>query len=372
MNLFRKLLMAVGITILHGTSILAAVPVWAATETDVGVTSNHQTHPEQNENASSSKNGMEMIDIQSLYKESMRYGPTERFYVPSRIELEQFSRIFRQVIHFHETGDTERLLELNAVAGPLGFEILQTVGTGDLPITVIREKGSIRGGRGFYALAGRKNVTRPTVVQTPHALSDAHTGSLGLATFLETTSSAFFSSTMRRSASSSPVSPDPGDPDDSEHDSQEIGYDIADAAHSLDHYFAAATQSYARSHPDLLVIQFHGFVSDSNDPSRDFDGIISSGREADHRPPVEERLIRQFKLAMKSRRIGIYGQDTSAYGALSNLQGQFIHSSSMGVFLHIELAHHCRKALSRSRNDRADLIDTIQRMISDYEIYQNR
>jgi len=207
-------------------------------------------------------------------------------------------------------------------------------------------------------LADEYVASRPMLVQTPHGRSDARTGHLGLKAFLESDAAAFFSSTMRRDAPVKREIPVDGD---------EPELSLADPSHNTLHFFQGATRAFALTHPDLLVVQLHGFKEIPDDETRHFEIVISAGLQPEKENARHRKIKGTALKSLKKRKTGLFGVQTQILGALTNVQGQLINRSGTGMFIHIELSRSYRNALFSDSKLMNQFIQMIRKVKRNYE-----
>ncbi len=323
---------------------------------------------------------------------------TDLYQIPTDGELAAFEAMFIDVLMAHETGDDTKIQAMKPVAEKLGFTI-ETFqgksGKSDAAITVIREPDTMRRGGGIYFIARQTDPSRPAVIECPHARSDAFTGQLGLEVFLRGKSAALFCSSMRRNtpvfgkeptvtkiapaladSSNGPSNnqPNPNDQEAGSEDSvieatDETGmtaYSEADPAHQGNSFFQSAHKAWMQRHPSSLIIQIHGFRN-SGEQDRKFDLIVSNGTNP-VKPPLflleAEHLLKQ---CYPTTAIGLFGRDTSIFGAVTNVQGQYVNRFSAGFFLHLEIERTFRESLKKNSSSRLGFATCINRLIQTYE-----
>ncbi|MBN1356757.1 hypothetical protein JXA40_10895 [bacterium] len=287
--------------------------------------------------------------LKDLYYSARDLEDQDAYREPTDRELKEFSDLMDQLLVCIRSGQTGRISQLVPVADGLGFQIRQSVRGAGREYTVIMEKGKLRFGGGFYAVAETPPPVRPALVQTPHARSDAFTGRIGIRVVLKTRSAAFFSSTMPRDRLIS------GDRDITE---------ISDPAHNARSFFQCATETFARHNPDLLVIQLHGFRKNDE---RNFDAILSSGQSISRHSELQSRIAECIRENFRDRTIAVFGRDTNELGALTNIQGRYINTKTSGLFLHLEMDWEFRKSIVKAEPMMKRFTRCVNRIISIYE-----
>jgi len=329
----------------------------------------------------------------NIYASAQEYAAHDHYYRPTDKEIVEFEKFFTDTVIAHETNDPDLLNRARAQGTALGFTVLRLPmdpGDASRPTTVIRELPGHNHGGGIYFLAPPAGdsgiVRRGCVIECPHARSDAFTGKLGMMFFEKGAVSAFFSSTMRRDAmepagtmsggtdSAEPVPSQETSPARDTEDTMEDGpdhtvYPDSDPAHAGDSFFQAAHRSWMRCHPAALVIQFHGFQGDPELPDRQFDLILSNGRTTD--PPASFFLEseRRLKRCLPGRKIGLYGRDTNLFGALTNVQANYIQKYTAGMFWHLEMERRFRESLMAEDALRSVFYKCIIEIIEAYETH---
>jgi hypothetical protein len=292
-----------------------------------------------------------------LYVKSQGERAASVYRRPAMEELSEFHAVFDAFIEMHESRKFEMVDELNTRAGKMGFEILRLQSDPARGYTILREVEGFEGGGGIYILTDCLRSTRPMILQCPHAQSDLNTGKIGILALQKTQASAFFSSTVRRDASVQNPTLNSTDPDNS-----------ADLAHSKDTFFQVATAAYCQVHPDLLLLQVHGFDSAKNTPSsRSFSIILSPGKKQTRSASFYEKCIEIFKNALPARDIADAGTKTKELEATTNVQGKFVRSHGAGEFLHIEISDSYRKELILSSKSQEEFFGCLNQIMAAYE-----
>lgn len=343
----------------------------------------------------------EILTTESILADAQHHEVSDLFRQPSSRECLEFESLVLDLLMAHDDGNPEPFHALNLRADKLGFTIERYPETFDQTVrtvTVLREKESVRMGAGIYFFAGTAGKTRPAIIECPHARSDTFTGRIGTAVFMQGEVDALFCSTMRRNTPSMPQSfatdaetpaptalPSghiPGEvPENNEEDSAaestesesaETGplppYGPADPAHNASSFFQIVHRTWMQRHPSSLVIQLHGFKLDPDaSADRCFDLIISDGRKPGT-PPLflleSERILSQ---CLPQVRTGLFGRDTSEFGALLNVQGQYVNRYSAGFFCHIEMERGFRDKLMENPTLKHLFASCINRLIQAYE-----
>jgi hypothetical protein len=295
--------------------------------------------------------------LQEIYEQTQTSASLNQYHIPLQAELNGFKVLFRKIIEIHERKKFRSLKTLEKSAGKLGFQILRVTDASGSEYTAIAEKPDAMVGRGIYILADRKKKIRPVLIQTPHSQSDANTGKIGINAIENTDAAAFFSSTVRRNTRSKDAIPsEPTEP--------------ADVAHNSNSFFHAATEVFGQMHPDLLILQLHGFdpANDETD-TRDYNVIISEGRQTAVVTGLVAETIRILREAFPDRRIAEFGVETHELGARTNVQGKFIRKYITVEFLHLELSQLFRKELVQTISVRNEFFRCLNQVISAYETH---
>ncbi|MCD4654677.1 hypothetical protein K8T06_12190 [bacterium] len=312
--------------------------------------------------------------LDNILIDARKYDDTDRYHEPLVEETHTFQRLFADIIAAHEQQTYAKLHSLNIIAGTLGFVIEQShinlAGTNH-NLTILREIPGLRRGGGIYILL--ENTTteniphhRHTIMECPHARSDAFTGRLGLEIFKSGRISAYFSSTMRRNVTSENNNSQTQTPLPLKEKTSPI--QVADPAHNNRSFFHSAHLSWMRRHPSSLVIQLHGFKSNKNDDTgRQFDLILSCGLNIKQQSDYFLESERDLRLCLPEWRLGIFGRDTDYFGALTNVQGQYINSYTSGTFWHLEMERRFRDELMKHQTLRTRFINCITRLVGIYE-----
>jgi len=307
--------------------------------------------------------------LNRIYTNSKKYDASHTYYQPSKDELLLFQHLFTDIIIAHEKKNFSKLNDLNSVAGSLGFTInRQIINFSGVSrgVTIVQEKQEIRQGGGIYFLLDQKTSSGDTtfhhaILECPHARSDVYTGRLGQELFERGDISAFYSSTMRRNVLSDKLNTNQEDTENSD------PHGNADPAHNRFSYFQSAHLSWMRSHPDSLVIQFHGFKHTPDELNRQFDLILSCGLNKEQQSGYFLESERQLRLCLPNYKLGVFGRDTNLFGALTNVQGQYINNYTSGTFWHLEMERNLRNKLMKQQKLRTRFLNCITRLINTYE-----
>ena len=343
----------------------------------------------------------EVLTTGSILADAQHHDVSDLPHQPSGRECLEFESLVLDLLMAHDNGNPEPFHALDMRADQLGFTIErypETLGQTVRTVTVLREKESVRMGAGIYFFAGTAGKSRPAIIECPHARSDTFTGRIGTAVFMQGEAGALFCSTMRRNTPTRPQSsaadgktPAPkappsgpiaeeapeNDEEDSaaestESDSAETGpvvpYGPADPAHNASSFFQIAHRAWMQRHPSSLVIQLHGFKLDPDiSADRCFDLIISDGRKPGTPPMFLLESGQILSHCLPQVRTGLFGRDTSEFGALLNVQGQYVNRYSAGFFCHIEMERGFRDKLMGNPTLKHLFASCINRLIQAYE-----
>ena len=294
--------------------------------------------------------------LEKIYTQTLKHKTSDFFQIPSLQAQIRFETLFREFIAWHENPGSVASGILIKDASNLGFEI-NRFQTEKGIFSILSEKANLRFGGGFYVLHGNPKNGRPVIIQTPHARSDTYTGLIGIRTFERTSASGFFSSSMRRNQPAVSSLPTTGP----------CQFDAADPAHNNQHFFQIAHRVYAQIHPDLMVIQIHGFKENPDDPLRNYDIVISAGTTQSHAPLAFPKLQAVLVKTLPFKKIAKFDHDTKALGALTNIQGRYINAYTSGVFIHIECSKKARRTLKKSARILAKFANSLEEVIRNYE-----
>lgn len=321
--------------------------------------------------------------------DAQQYESSDRYQAPSKTDCLTFESLFVDILSTRSASVPESFQSLNLRAQSMGFTIqllYELTTDSKVPVLIIREMDPSRNGSGIYFIRMTDNRLRPAIIECPHARSDSYTGQLGLDTFLDSNAAAFFCSTMRRNAalrSSEQDLPDEAHavqtPDqktrsnsdtaeDTSEDSTEPLFSEADPAHSRLSFFQAAHKAWMQRHPSSLVLQFHGFKCAAEDgPDRQFDCILSNGMKLERLPGFISESEQIVRRSFPDLRIGLSGRDTSAFGALMNVQCEYVNQYTAGFFWHIEMERGFRDKLMAQPEMKRLFSTCIDRLIHAYE-----
>lgn len=211
----------------------------------------------------------------------------------------------------------------------LGFE-LTNAAWGNKSLFLLREKQGQEQGQGFYLF--RPGTSSQLAWQTPHAKSDLNTGAIGLKLMIEGNARAFACSTISRKK--------------------------ADMAHLESTFFHSFTLAFARTFPDGILVQLHGFET-GNYAAKGVgpvDSILSNGQR---RPPA---WLRELKESMRNRFVSntqLYPIDIQELGATKNAQANAFARLGHEGFAHWELNAKLRRTLLTNMAMRAIVLECI-------------
>lgn len=214
-------------------------------------------------------------------------------------------------------------------SGDVDADLLRSAGleARDLPeardSVLIAEPEGACAGRGTYWL---REAGVPIALTAPHRGYDRHTGSLAAALFMETGARAAAWNSAPRRAS-------------------ENCANALDLAREEKHPFTAFALAFAKSHPQGLVVQLHGFDGDRRESLAASKAamILSDGTNAPSARLLD--LADCLSLAFAPREVLVYPHQTGELGALSNAQGQLLRAGGFGGFVHLEISADMRAAL---------------------------
>jgi hypothetical protein len=305
--------------------------------------------------AVSCKTLMDTKTLKTLYQTARNHGPNDTYRIPSRNDLETFSRLFQQTLLMLKNEDGNDLTHLQETANGLGFQIISLKEKAGFDTIVIMEAGHERHGAGFYVITRGIFHPRSCVIQTPHAQSDNYTGMIGLNLFASTEAAAFFSSTMRRNTRTVLIGPE-----------IDKNPSSADPAHNTDSFFHVAAKTLARTQPDMMAVQLHGFETENDDTNRNYQVIASPATSDPERQTIFRKNLKILREKLIGFSIGEYGTDTHELGALTNIQGKYINRSTPGCFLHLEMDIKLRKKLVQFQKDFQLFSSAINQVIVNY------
>ncbi len=198
----------------------------------------------------------------------------------------------------------------------IGWE-LRVLGPTNRPIWLIREAPGHTQGNGFYAF--RPSEPPSILLQAPHSFADRHTGKLVRQLFEEGAFvAACWNSVHRRTV---------------------------DAAHTKDHPFNVFLQAMLATHPQIQVVQIHGFSTAKRHThaGRTSDLILSNGTAL---PDCRTRdAAQRFAEAFPDHQTRLFPTGVRELGGTTNAQGVFMREHGSDRFLHLELSEAFRQHL---------------------------
>lgn len=247
---------------------------------------------------------------------------TNRTYQPpSATELTRAEKLFAHTLR----GDWAAP-ELKAGWDELGFGFYEVPAQGER-FWLVSEPPGKEFGRGWYLF--RTNSESAVALEAPHARNDIHTGTIALRLFLAGQARVLAASTITRHR--------------------------ADMAHLNNTFFQACTLAFAETCPAGLVVQLHGFESENHDGLR-ADIVASAGTR------LPESWLGDWVERLKhatSLTVLAYPRDTRQLGALHNSQGEELHQAGRCRFLHVEMTKELRDRLTRDRQLRRTILDSL-------------
>ncbi len=237
---------------------------------------------------------------------------------PTPAELTRARELFQRTLQGQWTDG-----ELTAPWAELGFEF-QRVSAAGGSFWLLSEPMGDQRGRGWYLF--RTDGESAIALEAPHARNDIHTGMIALRLFLAGQSRALAAATVTRHR--------------------------ADMAHLDDTFFHAFTLAFARACPTSVVVQLHGFDTESH-PGTQADIIASAGTVSPE--PWLADVAQRLQQATSSP-VWTYPQDTRQLGATQNAQGRALHATPDCRFLHLELSRELRERLLRDEQLRQALL----------------
>jgi hypothetical protein len=290
------------------------------------------------------------MSLKTQYLNSRTPSEAGSYKTPTLQELAAFNILVDSILDHCISPVKQPLGPLKTAAQTLGFRIKRVDDSGGKTFIILAEAEELHFGGGFYAFSESMSGSRPILIQTPHARSDAYTGRLGCAVARHADIDAFFSSTMRRNR-------------ETRMDQDNQIEELSDPAHNSQTFFHAATKAFAARCPDLLLIQLHGFKPT---PGRRFDLILSSGSVSSKPSMPYSQVETLIRTTFETRKVAVFGKDIDELGALTNIQGQLVNLTSSGMFLHIEMSLEFREWLMNSDTQRTGLFRCIDRVKSAY------
>lgn len=235
------------------------------------------------------------------------------FFVPmSRTDWTRLEHLFSDIIAGKIKG---------ADVTTLGFEITRF----EPGILALGEQQNQ--GRGFYLF--RNAFARPVFLQMPHRYFDKLTGEIGLGLFQSGKFAGAAWNTRHRQ------------------DKKALDGAESDLAHIDLSPFTALGRAIARSHPDGVIVQLHGFSPNTRKSSvaKNAELIISSGSPS---PSWATERLASCLAGKGWRNVALYGRDVSELGGTTNVTGRALRNMGFGGFLHLEMNPDLRERLMNS------------------------
>ncbi len=295
------------------------------------------------------------IALSSILNRALEASKNAAYQIPSPEELNRFKSAFDEILTMTQSGKFSITSAVTDSLDEIGMTITR-VRTKDRRFFVaIHEKADRVEGRGIFFISEKPRDSRPVLLQTPHARSDLYSSSIGLELIEHTSACALFSSTVQRN-----VKMDSSDPNSPE--------GMADLAHTENTFFHVATRAMVDRHPDLMVLQIHGFKDRPVESlTHGTDLVVSPATQRPRHPMFWERVIRTLKSALHPIVVGEFGADVSELGAFSNVQARYVNEQSSGIFMHLELSYSYRVALMENSSARETFCKAMQQVITLYE-----
>ena len=225
----------------------------------------------------------------------------------------------------------------DAAARQQGFELLATR-EGETDFRVLREAGDQRRGRGFYLF--RQGTAWPVVLMMPHAFTDEDTEQIGLQLLLEGKIAAAAWNTVRRR-------PAAGGP--------EAG--SQDLAHLPVSSFTAFTRAFARTRPNSLLLQLHGFAEKRKGQTLTAAAVVSSGTKT---PSARAKAFAACLRRESGREIRLYPDGPEDLGGTTNVSGRIVRGLGLDGFIHLEMARSYRRELRDQPDKRQQLLRCLE------------
>ena len=184
-------------------------------------------------------------------------------------------------------------------------------------------------GRGCYAF--RLGEAAPLLLQAPHSFFDLRTRDIVAKLFEESRARAACWNTVKR--------------------------DRLDLAHTKVSYFSSFTQTFAKTLPRSLVVQFHGFRPSkrSSVAAASADIIVSTGTRFPE--PWLAHTATQWRSALSDAHVRVFPWDTHELGGTTNAQGALLRAMAVGRFVHVECSPKWRKRLASDAGARQALLE---------------
>ena len=273
------------------------------------------------------------LDAESL-GELRNAARSQKYVTPSPEEVRVAGDSFQELLCGGETSGV-----VSGLAS-LGLEVVR-LEVGGAQVSVVREVQGRRRGWGVYAF--RAPQLNGVLLQAPHSYFDLHSGYLVERIFVEhNVRAAAWNTAPRHAPLASSETPQPCEGDSG-----------ADLAHVDRSVFQAFTLAFARTHPQGLVAQLHGFSTTARTTRVGAlsDAVVSNGQR---RP---RPWLWSFDRCLESRLCevsSVFPDEVRELGALKNLQGRLLRELGHGGFLHVELNLPLRKRLKDDPQLRRD------------------
>ena len=212
----------------------------------------------------------------------------------------------------------------------LGFRLLPLADSEPKTWALIETPGQQRGW-GFYLICPER--LPGLVLQAPHRYADRYTGHVALRLFEDGQFGAAAWNTVPRK--------------------------IVDVAHTLEHPYAAFTRALLRVHPDVYIVQVHGFAQDKRRTvaGAAADLIVSNGSYA------PERFVRRLAVTLQSEfaygQVQLFPVDVQELGATTNVQAEILRQAGSQRFLHLEMSQPLRLRLVNDPHARQVLLKNL-------------
>jgi hypothetical protein len=255
----------------------------------------------------------EPVDAKALYADSSDKGSLQTV---SQAEMDRMEKLFTLMFQGNVNATVRTEWQ------ELGFTMVDAVCAG-VPCVVLAESKGQKRGRGFYLFS--RDQAGP-VIMMPHRYYDLDTGKIGMDMFATGLCRAAAWNTVHRYAFERQNKGDPSD--------------LADNVTSP---FAAFTRSFARVHPQKLLVQVHGFSHTGRKTRAGREaGIILSGggRVPVWLVPLGRDLKRYLDVDVR-----IYPLDVNELGGTTNVSGRILSGLGHSGFVHLEMERTLRSRL---------------------------
>jgi hypothetical protein len=246
--------------------------------------------------------------LEQLLPDSSQRGDYQRVTTADREVIET---LFRRALRT----DTD-VQELRSAWDRIGWE-LRVLGPANRPIWLIQETPGHARGYGYYAF--RPSEPPSILLQAPHSYADRNTGKLVRQLFEGGASvAACWNSLHRRTV---------------------------DAAHSEDHPFNVFLRAILAIHPQIQVVQIHGFSTAKRRTrtGRTSHLILSNGTAL---PDCRTRYAAdRFAKDFPDHRTRLFPTSVRELGGTTNAQGVCMRRLGSTRFLHLELSEEFRQHL---------------------------